>query len=308
MAQPWCVYSDQYIVDMGPHVFPVEKYRLTHQRLLAEGTLRADDVVEPQPASEDDLLLVHAPAYLQQLRDLARDGWGFLTPDTPVSAEIVEKTILVAGGTILTGRLALERGLALHLNGGFHHAFADRGEGFCYINDVAVAIRRLQRDGQIERAAIIDCDLHQGNGNAELFGDDVAVFTFSIHDERNYPGIKPPSDLDIGLNAGTGDEGYLEHLRRQIPLILDEHRPDIVLYLAGADPYEGDQLGRLALTKGGLQARDELVIDMCRERAIPVATVLAGGYAFDTDDTVEIHCRTARVIAQRISGGAVGGN
>jgi acetoin utilization deacetylase AcuC-like enzyme len=244
---------------------------------------------------------VHTPAYIRHLRELARAGWGYLTPDTPVSAEIVEKAILVAGGTIRTARLALTGRLALHLDGGFHHAFADRGEGFCHVNDVAVAIRRLQRDGAIGRAAIIDCDLHQGNGNAELFGDDPTVFTFSIHEERNYPGIKPPSDLDVGLAGGIGDAEYLDDLKRHVPEVLDGHRPDLVLYLAGADPFEDDQLGRLALTRDGLQARDEFVLDACLARAIPVATVLAGGYALDTDDTVEIHCRTARAIARRIT-------
>jgi len=295
MSRPWCVYSDEYFVDMGEHVFPVEKYRQVHAKLVAGGVLQPGDVAEPQPASEEDVLLVHQPGYLAHLRRVAAFGWGYLTPDTPVSPEILSKSILSAGGTLLAGRLALEQGVSLHLSGGFHHAFADHGEGFCYLNDVAVAIRRLQADGAIGRAAIIDCDVHQGNGNAAIFAGDDSVFTFSIHEEANYPMPKPPSDLDIGLPWRCPDGRYLAGARTGVEAALAAH-PDLVLYLAGADPYENDMLGGLAVTMDGLLERDRLVLASCAEAGVPAAVVLAGGYAHDTDDTVEIHCRTAREV------------
>ena len=293
MSKPWCVYSHEYHVDMGEHVFPVEKYRLTYAALVEEGTLSPEEALEPTPASEEDLLLVHGEQYLAHMRRVAAMGWGFLTPDTPISPEILEKSILSAGGTTLAGRTALDLGASLHLSGGFHHAFADHGEGFCYVNDVAVAIRRLQQDGAIARAAVIDCDLHQGNGTAAIFAGEASVFTFSIHEEDNYPMPKPPGDLDIGLPTGCDDEQYLEGVRRGVESALDEP-PDLAFYLAGADPYEDDLLGGLAVTMQGLEQRDRVVLSACAEKRVPVAVVLAGGYARDTADTVEIHCRTAR--------------
>jgi acetoin utilization deacetylase AcuC-like enzyme len=244
---------------------------------------------------EEDLLLVHEPGYLAHLRRLAEFGWGFLTPDTPVSPEILDKAILAAGGTLLAGRLALGRGAALHLSGGFHHAFSDHGEGFCYINDVAVAIRCLQRDGALVRAAIIDCDVHQGNGNAAIFRGDESVFTFSIHEEDNYPMPKPPSDLDLGLPWRCRDAHYLDGVREGVEAALGS-RPDLAFCLAGADPYEGDMLGGLAVTMQGLLERDRLVLSACAGAGVPVAVVLAGGYARDTADTVAIHCATAREV------------
>lgn len=291
---PFIVYSPDYHVDLGPHVFPVEKYRLCYERLIGEGTIVESDVAAPVAATEDDLLLVHTPGYLARLRRLAAQGWGYLTPDTPISPEILDKSILVCGGSITAGRLALRNGVCVHLNGGFHHASADNGEGFCYLNDVAVAIRRLQVDGEIGRAAVIDCDLHQGNGTALIFAGDESVYTFSIHEQGNYPGWKPPSDLDIGLRSGVRDEEYLAHIRDAVPAILRAFGPDLAVYLAGADPYEHDQLGRLALTMDGLRRRDEFVLSEARSRDVPVLVVLAGGYAQRTEDTVEIHCNTVR--------------
>ncbi|MCS6862117.1 MAG: histone deacetylase [Abditibacteriales bacterium] len=293
----WVVYSPDYYITfkvIPNHVFPVEKYRLVYQQLTGEGTLDADEVVEPSPVTDEDVLLVHQPSYIERLRDMARQGLGFLTTDTPVTAEILRAVWLGTGGTILAGRLALQRGIGVNLCGGFHHAFAGHGEGFCYINDVAIAIRRLQREGLIERAAVIDCDLHHGNGTASIFYGDPTVFTFSIHEEDNYPLVKPPSDIDAGLNAGTDDETYLRHLRRHVPTILKNHRPHLVIYLAGADPYRHDQLGHLSLTIDGLKRRDEFVLTCARERDVPVCIVLAGGYAHDTRDVVEIHCNTVR--------------
>ena len=302
MGKPWCVYSDEYHVNMGEHVFPVEKYRLIYAALIGEGTLTPDDVVEPVPATEDDILLVHDAHYLGHMRRLAAMGWGFLTPDTPISPEILEKSILSAGGTIQTARIALDLGAALHLSGGFHHAFADHGEGFCYIHDVAVAIRRLQVDGIVGRVSVIDCDLHQGNGTAAIFRGDESVFTFSIHEEDNYPFVKPPGDLDIGLPYRCADAQYLESLRLGVEAAIDGHGPELVLYLAGGDPYEDDVLGNLAVTMQGLRRRDQMVIDACAEAGVPLAVVLAGGYARHTQDTVAIHCRTAREIKRMLAG------
>ena len=295
MGRPWCVYSDAYYVDMGEHVFPVEKYRRVYAELSAERVLAPEDIAEPSPATEDDLLRVHEAGYLAHLRRLAAFGWGYLTPDTPISPEILAGSILAAGGTLLAGRLALELGAALHLSGGFHHAFADHGEGFCYVNDVAVAIRRLQADGAISRAAVVDCDVHQGNGTAAIFADDEAVFTFSIHEEDNYPFPKPPSDLDLGLAYRCPDAPYLAGVRRGVQAALASS-PDLVFYLAGADPYRDDLLGGLAVTLDGLLERDRIVLRSCSEARVPVAVVLAGGYARDTADTVGIHCQTAREV------------
>jgi acetoin utilization deacetylase AcuC-like enzyme len=181
----------------------------------------------------------------------------------------------------------------MHVGGGFHHAFADHGEGFCYVNDVAVGVARMLADGSVKRAAVIDCDLHQGNGTADIFGNDERVFTFSIHQEHLYP-MKEESDWDIGLDDETGDGVYLEHMSRAVPKILEGHKPELVVYVAGADPYRYDQLGALRLTKRGLALRDRYVIEGCHKRGIPVVPVLAGGYALDTKDTVDIHVNTAR--------------
>jgi len=213
--------------------------------------------------------------------------------ELPLTWEIILGYLIHAAGTIAACRLGLEDGVAMHLGGGFHHAFADHGEGFCYVNDVAVAVRKLQAEGRIARAAVIDCDLHQGNGTARIFQADPAVFTFSIHQEHLYP-IKEKSDLDIGLADETGDDIYVEHLQAAVPKILAEHKPELVIYVAGADPFKDDQLGALRLTKRGLAMRDRVVIEGCHRRGIPVVPVLAGGYALNTADTVDIHTNTAR--------------
>ena len=213
--------------------------------------------------------------------------------EVPFSGALREAMWLCAGGTILAGRLALGGSSpVVHLGGGFHHAFADHGEGFCLINDVAIAVRGLQRESAAARFAIVDCDVHHGNGTAAIFAGDDDVFTFSMHQQNNYPYLKPPGDLDIGLADGTDDENYLGHLDQHLPRILEDHRPDLVFYLAGADPYRYDQLGGLGLTIDGLERRDRLVFDGCRAAGVPVAVTLAGGYALDTDDTVRIHCGT----------------
>ncbi len=292
------VHHPAYEVDIGPHVFPTAKYRLVRERLVQEGVIAPQDIVEPAPVGDEEVLLAHTTEYVSKLRLGHLSVSEQLILEVPFTPALREAMWLCAGGTALTGRLALERGIAFHLGGGFHHAFPDHGEGFCLINDVAIAIRMLLRDGVIARAAVIDCDVHHGNGTAAIFSDDAAVFTLSMHQEHNYPAWKPPSDLDLGLEDGTKDREYLGVLTDNLPRIIEIHRPDLAFYLAGADPYEEDQLGGLALTRQGLRRRDALVIESFRNSGIPVAILLAGGYARRQEDTVEIHANTAAVAAE----------
>ena len=284
------VYSPRYHADIGLHVFPVKKYRLVFEKLIHQAEVPPSEFFEPQPATDDDLLLVHTPEYLKDLHGCA---WThrIAYSELPISREIIDLFILVAGGTALACKLALEKGWCIHLGGGFHHAFPGHAEGFCYINDLAVGIRVVQRDGLLTKAAVIDCDLHQGNGTAVIFRDDEKVFTFSIHQKDLYP-IKQKSSRDIHLPIGTTDETYLAHLEQEIPPILREFRPELVLYQAGADPYANDQLGSLHLTIDGLKRRDTYVFRQCKEYGIPVAVTLGGGYAYEVNDTVSIHFNT----------------
>lgn len=288
------VWHPAYEVDIGPHVFPTRKYRLVRDRLLGEGVISNTDVVEPAPASDDDVLLVHTADYVSKIKTGSLSPEERLLLEVPFSPALREATWICAGGSTLTGRRAIESGIAMHLGGGFHHAFPDHGEGFCLINDVAIAIRVLQRDRVIRRAAVVDLDVHHGNGTAAIFTGDDHVFTFSMHQEYNYPAWKPPSDLDIGLKDGTSDAEYLAVLEQHLPDLLARHRPELVFYLAGADPYRFDQLGGLGLTIEGLRRRDELVFERARSAGAAVAVCLAGGYAMQPDDTVEIHCNTVR--------------
>ncbi len=284
------IYSDKYYAEIGYHVFPIIKYRLVYEKLVSEAGVPESEFISPKPAAYDELRLVHTAEYLE---DLITCAW---TPRTscselPISKEIVDLFILVAGGTIQTCQESLTHQWAVHLSGGFHHAFADKAEGFCYINDLAVAVRVMQKKGLVQKVAIIDCDLHQGNGTAVIFQKDESVFTFSIHQRDLYP-IKEKSDLDIHLPIGVTDKEYMTYLRQSIPKILDEFMPEMVVYQAGADPYKEDQLGSLGLTIQGLQMRDEFIFIECQKRHIPVAVTLGGGYAFHTDDTVQIHYNT----------------
>ncbi len=291
---PPIVWHEGYEVDIGPHVFPTLKYRAARDRLVEEGTITGDDIHRPAPASDRHVSLVHTPAYLNKIKNGAFGLRDVMLLEVPFSPELREAMWLCTGGSILAGRLALQCGRAVHLGGGFHHAFPDHGEGFCLVNDVAIAVRALMHEGLIERAAVIDCDLHHGNGTAAVFRDEPEVFTFSIHQQNNYPAWKPPSDLDLGLADGTGDEDYLALLEQHLPAVLEGHRPELLFYLAGADPYEHDQLGGLRLTLGGLRQRDELVLRLAETANVPVAVTLAGGYAWRFEDTVEIHCGTVR--------------
>ncbi len=293
------VFHPAYEVDIGPHVFPTAKYRLVRDRALEEGLVTRTDLVRPEPAATDDILLVHTRQWVEKLTTGGLSARERFTLEVPWTPALVEAAWLCAGGTTLAARLALERGIAVHLGGGFHHAFAGHGEGFCAINDVAVAIRVLERGGEIETALVVDLDVHQGNGTAAIFAGDASVFTFSMHEEANYPFPKPPSDLDIGLAGGTSDGEYLDRLRAHLPAILEGFEPDVAFYLAGADPYRDDQLGGLGLTIDGLRRRDDEVFACLGEAGVPVAACLAGGYARRTRDTIEIHLGTLRAAAAR---------
>lgn len=292
------VWDPSYEVDIGAHVFVTAKYRLTRERLLAEGAVAEGDFVRPEPATRAQLALAHTDAYLEKVFTGSFSFLDVMRLEVPFSEEVRDAMVLSCGGTLLTARLALEQRLAGHLGGGFHHACADHGEGFCMLNDVAVALRVLVQEGSVERAAVVDLDVHQGNGTAAIFANDPAVFTFSMHQENNYPAEKPPSDLDVGLEDGIDDEGYLDLLAEHLARVLDGHAPELVVYLAGADPYVHDQLGGLGLTLEGLRKRDRMVLEAAAERGVPVAVVLAGGYAYRLDDTVAIHTATVEELVR----------
>ncbi len=300
------VFHPSYEVDIGPHVFPTAKYRLVRERALEERLVSQADLVRSEPAATEEILLVHTTEWVEKLKTGALSARERFTLEVPWSPELVEASWLCAGGTTLAARLAREGAVAVHLGGGFHHAFAGHGEGFCAINDVAVAIRVLQRSREIESALVIDLDVHQGNGTAAIFAGDPGVFTFSVHEEANYPFPKPPSDLDVGLARGTPDGEYLELLRAHLPAILEGFEPDVAFYLAGADPYREDQLGGLGLTIEGLRRRDDEVFAYLADAGVPVAACLAGGYARRTQDTVEIHLGTLRAAAARARAGMGG--
>jgi acetoin utilization deacetylase AcuC-like enzyme len=289
------VYSDRYDLNLGNHVFPSVKYRLTKAKLLRDGIAGPEDFVEPPPASDDDIALVHHREYLRKLQTGKLSYLEAMRLEIPYSPELIRAVWLCAGGSILAARLALDEGVAVNVGGGFHHAYPDHGEGFCVLNDFAIAIRRLQKDGRIERAMTVDCDVHQGNGTAAIFGGDHSVFTMSIHQENNYPYPKPPSSLDINLADGVEDEEYLDELGQGLERSLAEFTPDLIFYVAGADPYREDQLGGLRLSLEGLEKRDRLVFEKARAKSLPVAVTLAGGYARRLDDTIQIHCNTIRV-------------
>jgi acetoin utilization deacetylase AcuC-like enzyme len=286
------VYHEGYDLNLGAHVFPSQKYRMIHDRLLADKAAAPDDFLAPEPAADEDVLRVHLPEYVHKLKtgSLGRDEEARL--EVPYSEELIKACWLAAGGSILAGRRALSDGWAANVGGGFHHACPDHGEGFCVIHDVAIAIRRLQFEGAIRRAMVVDTDVHQGNGTAVIFGSDASVFTLSIHQEHNYPHPKPRSTVDINLEDGTGDEEYLEVLERHLRQAFLDFAPQLLFYVAGADPYREDQLGGLALTMEGLRRRDALVFDYARRNQTPVAIALAGGYARRVADTVSIHAST----------------
>jgi len=287
-------YSPKYEIDIGAHVFPTSKYRLVHDRLIEEGFAKESDFVDPGLASDRDILLVHTPQYVDKLKTGKFTVEELYKMELPYKKELMESVWTTASGTILACKEALETGVGVHIGGGVHHAYPDHGEGFCIVNDIAIGIRRCLKDKDIKKAMVIDCDLHQGNGTAAIFQDDPNVFTFSIHEEDIYPYPKEKSDLDIGLDPGIGDQKYLSSLAPRIPSLLKEFKPDLIIYLAGADPYAEDQLGFLELTIEGLKKRDEIVIGEAKRNGISLAMVYGGGYAPRVEDTVTIHANTVR--------------
>ncbi len=330
------VYSGDYYLPIGSHVFPAEKYRRIHERLLASSIATQSDFVAPRPATDRDVLLVHTPAYVEKLQTGTLSAKEELELEVPYSPELVDAFWLAAGGSILAADLALNDGIGISIGGGFHHAFPDHGEGFCVIHDVAIAIRTMQRDDKIRTAMTVDCDVHQGNGTATIFaGTRMAseplpsvphfthhptvathtsaksrmhsgfagdVFTISLHQENNYPEWKPPSSIDVDLPDEIGDDDYLAWLDNALSSGLRQLQPELICYLAGADPYREDQLGGLSLTIQGLKKRDELVFRVAKARGIPVMVTLAGGYALNVEDTITIHCNTV-VAAKEVFGG-----
>jgi len=289
-------YSGRYVIDLPPgHTFPVGKYVHLHARLRREGVLSAECVHEPEPATRHELLHVHTADYHDRFvagglsrREVQRLG-------LPWSPTLVDRARVSVGGTLGAARRALATGLAANLGGGTHHAFAAHGEGFCVFNDIAVAIRVLQAERRIARAAVVDCDVHQGNGTAAIFAGDPTVYTLSLHAARNYPLFKPPSTIDVAMADRMGDTAYLECLDLELARLFATFDPEILFYQAGVDAYVEDRLGRLALSLAGLRRRDERVLQAAMVRAIPVVITLGGGYARDVADTVEAHCNTFRV-------------
>jgi len=299
-------YTSRYYADIGEnHIFPIRKFELVRDHLLSEETITREQLVGPEPATLAEVLLVHTEDYITRLcegtllsREIRRLG-------LPWSPALVRRSFYAVGGTIAASRFALASGIGSNLAGGTHHAFADRGEGFCVLNDVAIAIRVLQREGAIQRAAVIDCDVHQGNGTATIFKGEGSVFTFSMHGAKNYPLFKVQSTLDVELPDHTSDQVYLSTLAANLPHVLS-HEPDIVFYLAGADPYVGDRLGRLGLSITGLRLRDEFVLQSCYDHEVPIVTVMSGGYGEQISDTVEIHCNTIRAVRDIFESGIRG--
>jgi acetoin utilization deacetylase AcuC-like enzyme len=285
--------SARYTIPLPPgHRFPIEKYTRLRDEVLGRGLVAHSRLHEPARIDRDSLGLVHTDGYVDGFTNGTLDGADLRRIGFPWSPALVERAYRAVGGTCLAAESALSFGVTINLAGGTHHAFADRGEGFCVFNDVAVAIRTLLRDGRIKRAAVIDLDVHQGNGTHAIFAGDERVYTFSMHARRNYPFHKIGGRRDIDIEDGTRDNEYLRQLAAALPSVLAESAPDLVIYLAGADPHEGDRLGRLRLTLDGLARRDAMVLEACREVGIPVAITIAGGYGHDAATTVEAHVRT----------------
>jgi acetoin utilization deacetylase AcuC-like enzyme len=320
------VYSEKYFLPIGEHVFRADKYRLIRERLFAQGLVDESDFIAPQPASESDVMLVHSPHYVNKLMEGSLSAREELQMEIPYSPQVVDTFLIHTGGSILAAELALQDGVCVNIGGGFHHAYPDHGEGFCMMHDFAVAIRSLQKRKLIQRAMTVDCDVHQGNGTAAIFGNARSqpsdlpsahhasvfglaggkmmygnskdVFTISLHQENNYPMSKPPSSIDVNLPDGCDDANYLAWLDNALSSGLRQFEPDLICYVAGADPFREDQLGGLNLTIEGLKQRDELVFRAARARNIPVMVTLAGGYAIQVEDTVTIHTNTVIAAAE----------
>ena len=299
------IYHDKYDLNLGQHVFPSQKFRLIAEAVRTQGIAGAEDFLVPEGATDEDLLRVHTAEWVNKMKTGTLTASEAMKLEVPYSPELRDAVWLATGGSILAAQCALRDGFGCNLGGGFHHAYPGHGEGFCAIHDVAVAIRRLQHDGAIRKAIVVDTDVHHGNGTAAIFAKDESVFTLSIHQENNYPAYKPPSDVDLNMWDRADDEEYLGVLLPAVTKALDEFRPDLLCYVGGADPFCEDQLGGLALTKKGLQERDHRVFEEARRRGIPSMTALAGGYARRVEDTVQIHVNTilaAREVAQEFPG------
>ncbi len=288
-------YTDTFVLPLPPHHrFPMRKYSRLRERLLAENILAPGDLLIPPAATDDQLLLVHTPNYLERVKTGRLTAHEIRAIGFPWSEGMVERSRRSTGATVATAQAALADGLAANLAGGTHHAFADWAQGFCVFNDAAVAARVLQRDHGLQRIAILDLDVHQGNGTAAIFANDPTVFTCSVHGAKNFPFRKVASDLDVPLPDDTTDDAFLAACEHATRTTLTTARPDLVIYLAGADPFVGDRLGKLAVSKAGLAARDELVLTACQQAGLPVAVTMAGGYAHDIEDIVDIHLQTIR--------------
>ncbi len=323
------VYSDAYYLPIGEHVFPSNKYRLVQSKLVEDGVAEDSDFIAPEPATDSDILLVHTPMYLNKLKTGTLSAREELELEVPYSRNLVDAFYLQAGGSILAARQALRDNVCVHNGGGFHHAFPDHGEGFCVIHDVAVAIRRMQQDGLLARAMTVDCDVHQGNGTAAIFHGHAEpfpppqawsanltaprkparmlqsssrdVFTISLHQENNYPAWKPPSSIDVNLPDRTTDDEYLRWLEQALNSGFEQFEPELLCFVAGADPYVHDQLGGLGLTIEGLKRRDRFVFEFAKDRGVPVMATFAGGYALRLQDTIEIHANTV-IAAKEVFG------
>lgn len=288
--------TDQYVLPIPTiHRFPVGKYRMLRERVVAA---HYGEIVLPEAVSDDQLLLVHSSDYVWRMQQGAMTTQEMRRIGFPWSPAMVERSRRSAGATIQACRAALQEGIAVNLSGGTHHAYAQHGEGFCVFNDSAIAARVLQSEGLLQQVLIIDLDVHQGNGTAAILADDPRSFTFSIHGEKNFPFHKEQSDLDIPLPDGTGDAEYLAALEWGLAEAIERSQPELAIYLAGADPFEGDSLGRLRLSKAGLLARDRMVFEACHAAGLPVAVTMAGGYGRRIEDTVDIHEQTVRLAAQ----------
>jgi acetoin utilization deacetylase AcuC-like enzyme len=320
------VYSEKYFLPIGEHVFRADKFRLIRERLLEQGLVDDSDFIAPQPASESDVMLVHSPHYVNKLMEGSLTAREELQMEIPYSPQVVDTFLLHTGGSILAAERALADGVCINVGGGFHHAFPDHGEGFCMMHDFGVAIRSLQKRKLIQRAMTVDCDVHQGNGTAAIFcrssaqpqvlpcdrpvskvehaggeilyGTSKDVFTISLHQENNYPMVKPRSSIDVNLPDGCDDASYLAWLDHALSSGLRQFAPDLICYVAGADPFREDQLGGLNLTIEGLKQRDEIVYRAARARNIPVMVTFAGGYANRVEDTITIHANTIIAAAE----------
>jgi len=297
-----CFYTDHFVLPLPPeHRFPMRKYSRLRERLLEDGIVRPEDLIVPAPASDTDILRCHDSAYLERAK------FGLLTAEElrrigfPWSPQMLERSRRSSGATLMAARTALSGdGLSANLAGGTHHACRDHGEGFCVFNDAAIAARAMQAEGRAKRVVVIDCDVHQGNGTADIVRDDPTIFAFSIHGENNFPVRKIAGDLDIGLADGTTDDAYLECVYEGARRAIAVSGADLAIYIAGADPFSDDRLGKLQISKQGLAQRDTLVLDLCAAAGIPVAIAMGGGYARSVEDIVDIHATTIRIASERL--------